>query len=104
MLSKIFSYLITKPGLGSIKDSIKFRIFPIFYFDKFNFEFSQNFKKLEFLKILFKNNHLNEQKIFKTIKSTNYLTYKKTLNKLSKFKFDGDQIFLKLLKKYEKRK
>ncbi len=98
-----FSYLITKPGLGSIKDSIKFKIFPIFYFDKFNFEFVENFKKLEFLKILFNNNHFNEQKIFKIIKSTNYLTYKKTLNKLSKFKFDGDQIFLKLLKNYEKK-
>ncbi len=98
-----FSYLITKPGLGSIKDSIKFKILPIFYFNKSNFEYVENYKKLEFLKIFFKDNHFNEQKIFKTINSTNYLIYKKTINKFSKFKFDGDHIFLKLLKNYEKR-
>ena len=98
-----FSYLITKPGLGSIKDSIKFKILPIFYFNKSNFEYVENYKKLEFLKIFFKDNHFNEQKIFKTINSINYLIYKKTINKFSKFKFDGDRIFLKLLKNYEKR-
>lgn len=98
-----FSYLITKPGLGSIKDSIKFKIFPIFYFNKCNFEFTENFNKLEYLKILFKNSHFNQHKILKNIKNINYLTYEKTLNKFSKFKFDGDQIFLKLLKNYEKK-
>tara|TARA_B100001057_G_scaffold498428_1_gene605387 strand:- start:26 stop:1033 length:1008 start_codon:yes stop_codon:yes gene_type:complete len=98
-----FSYLITKPGLGSIKDSIKFKILPIFYFNKSNFEYVENYKKLEFLKIFFKDNHFNEQKIFKSINSINYLIYKKTINKFSKFKFDGDRIFLKLLKNYEKR-
>ena len=98
-----FSYLVTKPGLGSIKDSIKFKIMPVFYFDKSNFEYVKNYKKLEFLKNLFKNNYSNELKMFKTIKSIDYLTYKKNLNKLLKFKFDGDQIFWKLLKNYEKK-
>lgn len=98
-----FSYLVTKPGLGSIKDSIKFKIMPVFYFDKSNFEYVENYKKLEFLRNLFKNNCSNELKMFKTIKSINYLTYKKNLNKLLKFKFDGDQIFWKLLKNYEKK-
>ena len=99
-----FSYLITKPGLGSIKDSIKYKILPIFYFNKDNYEYFENFKKLEIVKKLFKNNHFNEKKIFKIVKNINFLSYKNTLNNFNKFKFDGDQIFWNLLKNYEKKK
>ncbi len=98
-----FSYLITKPGLGSIKDSIKYKILPIFYFKKDNFEYVENFKKLAMIKKVFKNNHLNEEKIFKIVKNINFLTYKNILNELDKFKFDGDQIFWNFLKNYEKK-
>ena len=99
-----FSYLITKPGLGSIKDSIKYKILPIFYFNKDNYEYFKNFKKLEIVNKLFKNNHFNEKKIFKILKNINFLSFKNTLNNFNKFKFDGDQILWNLLRKYEKKK
>ena len=98
------SYLITKPGLGSIKDCMKYGILPIFYFRKDNFEYIENFKKLKNIKILFKNEHSNEKKIFNNFKKINFLNYKNTLKNLDKFKFDGNEIFWNLIKKYEKKK
>ena len=98
------SYLITKPGLGSIKDCMKYGILPIFYFRKDNFEYIENFKKLKNIKILFKNEHSNEKKIFNNFKKINFLNYKNTLKNLDKFKFDGNEIFWDLIKKYEKKK
>ena len=98
-----FSYLITKPGLGSLKDSIRFKIFPIFYFKGNNFEYLENFKKIKITKKLFNNNHTNQNKLLKIFDKITFQTYRSTLSGLEKYKFDGNKIFWNLLKKYEKK-
>ena len=98
-----FTFLITKPGLGSIKDSIKFKILPIFYFKKSNYEYLENLKNFKIIKELIKDNYSNENKLIKIFDKINFQTYRGILNDFNKNKFDGNQIFWNLLKSYEKK-
>ena len=64
---KEFSYMITKPGLGSIKDCLNYKIFPIFYFRKGNLEYKENLNKLKKIKnFFFVMKHLMKKKYYKS--------------------------------------
>ncbi len=98
-----FTYIITKPGLGSLKDLIRFKIFPIFYFKKNNYEYMENFNKIKVIKKIFNNNHSNQDKMFKIFDKINFQTYRSTLYNFEKYRFDGNELFWNLLKNYEKK-
>ena len=98
-----FSYMITKPGLGSIKDCLNNKIFPIFYFRKDNLEYKENFNKLKIIKKFFKNETFNEKKIFQNLSLMNSHLYTKILKNFDNFKFDGNELFWKFIKKNAKK-
>ena len=98
-----FSYMITKPGLGSIKDCLNNKIFPIFYFRKDNLEYKENFNKLKKIKKFSQDETFNEKKIFQNLSLMNFLLYKRILKSFDNFKFDGNELLWKFIKKNAKK-
>ncbi len=98
-----FGFMLTKPGLGSIKDCLNNKIFPIFYFRKDNLEYKENFNKLKKIKKIFQNETFNEKKILQNFFLVNSNVYRKTLENFNNFKFDGNELIWKFIKKNEKK-
>ena len=95
--------MLTKPGLGSIKDCLNNKIFPIFYFRKDNLEYIENFNKLKKIKKIFQNETFDEKKILQNFFLMKTDVYRRTLENFDNFKFDGNELIWKFIKKNEKK-
>ena len=95
-----FKFILTKPGLGSIRDLLINKSIPIFYFRSNNFEYKMNYLNIK-KKLKFTLNINNKSNIYKLITNEKF-NKKKYLKNYDNFKFDGNKCILKFINDYEK--
>lgn len=83
------TFIIAKPGLGIIKDIIRYKKYFFTIFKKKNFEYTNNFLKLKKFKLTLQKKYDNEKEILETILKLKITrkNYKNINFKI--FKFDG---------------
>jgi len=89
-----FTFLLSKPGLGTIKDSLMIGVPIILKNTELNKEYSNNAKQVKKLKIGLIDKDIN---FYYDIKNMHLNKYKKIIESQNKIEFSGEELFSKLI-------